>query len=195
MSRVGLWVEIVEDDVDFALRIGGGDPVHEVEELDPSASLVVAADDLAAGDIQRRKQRGGPMTLVVMRLAGHHAPIGQLEVALRAFKRLEGRVFVAGEHDGVVGRGHIERNTLGRLGREFGIVADAPGFASREINLVRAQEAPDILNVNVAERLGDQRTAPVGAAVRRSRIKHGQDAPAPYFASVPRLPVSEKPAR
>src|SRR5271165_6603841 len=79
--------EIVEDDVDFALRIGG-DPVHEVEELDPSASLVVAADDLAAGDIQRRKQRGGPMTLVVMRLAGHRAPIGQLEVALRAFKRL-----------------------------------------------------------------------------------------------------------
>src|SRR5664279_1333727 len=79
--------EIVEDDVDFALRVGSDDPVHEVEELDASASLIVAADDLAAGDIQGGKQRGRAMALVVMRLTGHRPPVGQLEVALRAFKR------------------------------------------------------------------------------------------------------------
>jgi hypothetical protein len=30
--------EIVEDDMDFALRIGGDDRVHEVEEFDAPAS-------------------------------------------------------------------------------------------------------------------------------------------------------------
>jgi hypothetical protein len=44
---------------------------------------------------------------------------------LRALERLDGRLFVDGEHDGVVGRGHIEPDNLGRLGREFGIVADS----------------------------------------------------------------------
>src|SRR5271166_3622966 len=85
--------EIVEDDVDFAPRIGD-DPVYEVEELDASASLIVAADDLAAGDIQGGKQCGRAMALVVMRLTGHRPPVGQLEVALRAFERLAGRLFV-----------------------------------------------------------------------------------------------------
>jgi hypothetical protein len=35
--------EIVEHGMDFALRIGGDDPVHEVEKFDAPASLVVAA--------------------------------------------------------------------------------------------------------------------------------------------------------
>ena len=78
--------EIVENHVDFALRIIGDDPVHEIEEFDAPASLVVAADDLAAGDVQRRKQRGRAVPLIVMRLTGQGSPVGQLEIALRSFK-------------------------------------------------------------------------------------------------------------
>jgi dimethylglycine dehydrogenase len=38
--------------------------------------------------------------------------------ALGAFERLNGRLFVDREHDGVVGRGHVEPDDLGRLGRK-----------------------------------------------------------------------------
>jgi hypothetical protein len=58
---------------------------------------------------------------------------------LRAFERLNGRLFVDREHDGVVGRGHVELDDLGRLGRKLRVVADAPRLAAREIDLVRAQ--------------------------------------------------------
>ena len=174
--------EIVEDDVDLALRIGGDDPVHEIEELDPSAPLIVAADDFSAFDIQRGEQRGGPVTFVVVRLAGHGAPAGQLEIALRPLKGLDGRFFVDGEHDGVVGGSHVEPDDLGRLGREFGIVADAPGLAPGKVDLVRPQKPPVMLDLDVAERLGDLRPGPVGAALRRRRIEHRQDAPAGLLA-------------
>src|ERR1700756_1574822 len=40
--------QIVENDVDLALRISGDHPVHEVEELDAAASLIVAGADPAA---------------------------------------------------------------------------------------------------------------------------------------------------
>jgi hypothetical protein len=82
--------EIVEHDVDLALRICGDDPVHEIEEFDAPASLVVAAEDLAAADVQRGEQRGRSMPLVVMRLPGERAPVGQLQVALSPFERLDG---------------------------------------------------------------------------------------------------------
>jgi len=44
---------------------------------------------------------------------------------------------------------------IGGLGREIRVAALAGlGFASREINLVDPQKPPDILNANVAKRLG-----------------------------------------
>jgi hypothetical protein len=43
--------QIVDDDMDLALRIGGDSPVNEIEELDAPACLVVAADDLATATL------------------------------------------------------------------------------------------------------------------------------------------------
>ena len=59
-------VEIVENDMQFAARMLGGDPVHEVNELDPAAALVLPAGDLATRHVERREQRGLTMPLVVV---------------------------------------------------------------------------------------------------------------------------------
>jgi hypothetical protein len=112
-----------------------------------------------------------------MRLAGDGAPIGQLQIALRAFERLNGRFFVDREHDRVVRRRHIEPDDLGGLGRKFRVVALTPGFAPPQVDLLRAQETPNILHVNVAKPLGDQRPGPVRVAFRRRSVEHRQDAP------------------
>ena len=73
--------------MDFAPRIGGDDLVHETEELDAPAFLVVTADNRAARKIERGEQRRRPVPFVIMRLAGHGAPVRQFEITLRALQR------------------------------------------------------------------------------------------------------------
>lgn len=51
--------EIVEDDVDLLARIGGDGAVHEIEELDAPATLVMAGGDLAGEHVERGKQGRG----------------------------------------------------------------------------------------------------------------------------------------
>ena len=64
------------------------------------------------------------------------------------------------------GRGDIEANDIGGFGRKVRVVALAPGLASREVDLVAAQEPPDILDVNIAQRLGQQRPGPARKPLR-----------------------------
>ncbi len=79
--------KIVEDDMDFAFRIGGDDLVHEIEEFDAPASFVMAADDFPTRKIEGGEQCRRPMPLIIVRLARHGAPVGQLQIALRTFER------------------------------------------------------------------------------------------------------------
>jgi hypothetical protein len=44
-------VEVVEHDVDVAVRVIGHDPVHKVEELDPAPAPIVPGPDRARGDV------------------------------------------------------------------------------------------------------------------------------------------------
>src|SRR4249920_4165753 len=55
------------------------------------------------------------------------------------------------------------------------VVALAPRLASREINLVAAQEPPDILDVNIAKFPGQQRTGPAPEPGRRRFIEQLQN--------------------
>src|SRR5215467_623647 len=55
--------EIVENDMNFAIRMNDDDLVHKVKKLDPPASPVVAADGLAAPYIERRKQHRRSMPI------------------------------------------------------------------------------------------------------------------------------------
>jgi hypothetical protein len=84
-----------EHDMDFALRIGGDDPVHEVEKFDAPACLVVVADDFATRHIEGGEQRRRPLAFIVVRLAGDGAPIGQLQIALRACQPSDGSLSLA----------------------------------------------------------------------------------------------------
>ncbi len=89
---VVLWlvgVEIIENDVDFTPRIGLDNTVHEIEKFYTAAALVLFASDLAGGNIERSKQRAGSVTGVGMRLSGQGASVGQFQVTLPAFERLD----------------------------------------------------------------------------------------------------------
>jgi len=109
MSRLGLWVERLSSTTWISrVRMVGDDLVHQIEEFDAPAAFVMASDDFPACKIERREQRRRSMPLVVVRLAGHGAPVRQFKVALRAFERLNRGLFVDRQNDGSIRRRHVE---------------------------------------------------------------------------------------
>ena len=115
------------------------------------------------------------MPLVIVALAGQGAAIGQLQITLRSLQRLDRGLLVHAQHNGLRGRGDVEANNIGGFGRKVRVGALAPGFASREVNLVAAQEPPDILDVNIAQRLGQQRAGPARKPLRGRLIQQLQN--------------------
>src|SRR5215510_12798273 len=83
-----------------------------------------------------------------------------IQVALRPFERLNGGFLINAENDSVLGWRQVEADHIGLLCRELRIVALTPALAAAEIDLLLAQRAPDVLNVDIAQRLGDQGPVP-----------------------------------
>src|ERR1700693_1469453 len=113
-------VEIVEDDVEFAIRKGGNEAVHEVEEFDTATSLRMRRDDPSGGDFKRCEQGRGGVPLVVVALARQSASIRQLQIALRPLQGLDRRLFVDTENNGLGGRIDIESAHIGGFCRGSG---------------------------------------------------------------------------
>jgi hypothetical protein len=81
------------------------------------------------------------------------------------------------DDDGVLGRRHIEPDHVGSLGDdELRIVALALGFAPGKVDLLRTQEAPDILDLDIAQRSSQQWPRPAGITLGRHLIQQRQDA-------------------
>ena len=137
----------------------------------------------AAGDFERCKQGRGAVPLVIVALAGQGASVRELQVALRPLQRLDRRLLIDTENDRLGRRVDIETDHVGRFRRELRVIALAPGLAGSQIDVVLAQKAPNILNVNILQRHRQQRTRPAGVARRRRLIQKRQN------ASVRRLTV------
>src|SRR5215510_15241219 len=100
------------------------------------------------------------MPLVIVALAGQGAAIGQLQITLRSLQSLDRGLLVHAQHNGLRRRGDIEADNIRGFGRKVRVAALTPGLASRQVNLVAAQEPPDILDVNIAQRPGQQGPGP-----------------------------------
>ena len=73
------------------------------------------------------------------------------------------------------GESDIEANDIGGFGRKVRVVALTPGLASREVNLVAAQEKPDILDIDIAQRPGQQGPGPACEPFWRRLIQQLQN--------------------
>jgi hypothetical protein len=114
--------------------------------------------------------------LVFVRLAVERAAVGQLEVALRPFQRPDRGRLIDREHDRVVGRREVQADDVGGFGDQLGVAREAPGLAPGEVDPLRAQEAPDVLIADVAQRSGEQRCAPADEARGRWLVEQPQNA-------------------
>ena len=113
---------VVEDHVhDFFgrhLRLNG---VQEADELLVTMALHTSANDLAFEDIESSEQRRCAMALVVV---GHRAGSAFLhrQAGLGAVERLDLRLFVDREDDGMAGRIDIKPDNIAQLVDELRVV-------------------------------------------------------------------------
>src|SRR5262249_5295698 len=126
---------------------GGNHAVHEAKKLDTAPPLGMLGQQFYRWRL--RALRRGAVPLVIVALAGQGASVRELQVALRPLQRLDRRLLIDTENDRLGRRIDIEPDHVGRFRREFRVIALAPGFAGSQIDVVLAQEAPNILNVNI----------------------------------------------
>ncbi len=82
-------VEVVQDDMEFLIRMSGDDLVHEVEELHAPSALGMGGRHPSGGDVEGGEQGGRAVALVVMAVAGQGPTIGELQIALRPLQSLD----------------------------------------------------------------------------------------------------------
>jgi hypothetical protein len=87
--------------------------VHEIQELDAPAALVMAGLDQASGNIERGEQGRGPVPIVGVAEPCHRFAIGQLQPALGALQSLDVRLLVDRKHHRVLGRRQVEPDNVG----------------------------------------------------------------------------------
>ena len=115
---------VVEDNVhDLSGRHLRLDGVEEADKLLVTMALHAAANDLAFEDIESGEQRRCAMSFVVV---GHRAGAALLhrQAGLRAVERLDLRLFVDREDDGMGGRIDIKADHVAQLVDELRVVGE-----------------------------------------------------------------------
>ena len=82
-------VQIIEDHMQLLAGVVGEHSIHEVQELHPTPTPVVPCPDQAGGHLQRGKQRGGAVTLILVIESGKGLAVGQFQPTLGALQRLD----------------------------------------------------------------------------------------------------------
>ena len=129
----------VQDFFDRHLRLNG---VQEADELLMTMALHTSANDLAFEDIESSEQRRCAVALVVV---GHRPGTAFLhrQAGLGAVERLDLRLFVEREDDGMGGRIDIKPDNIAQLVDELRVVGELELVDPVRLETMRAPDALD----------------------------------------------------
>jgi hypothetical protein len=99
------------------------DGVQKRDELGMGVARLTPLDHVPLEDIQRRKEGGRPVPLIVMRLAHRH-PRPQRQDRLGAIQRLNLALLIDAQHQGLRRRVQIEADNVPQFAHEFRIAAE-----------------------------------------------------------------------
>ena len=85
-------VQVVQDDVNFLIRVVHYEFVHKAQKLPSSASLEVTGFDQTGRHVQGGEQGGRTVAFILVVEARQGFAIGQFEPSLGAFQRLDCRL-------------------------------------------------------------------------------------------------------
>ncbi len=99
------------------------DGTQEFQPLRVTMPLLALRDDLTVQHVQSGEQCGRTVALVVVRHGGR-TPLLQWQPGLRAIERLHLALLVAAQHQGVLGRRHVQRHDVFELLHKLRITRD-----------------------------------------------------------------------
>ena len=111
------------------------DLVQEGKELGVGVARLAALDHMPLEDIQRRKQRGRAVPLVIVRLPRRH-PWPQGQDRLRAIEGLNLALLIDAQHQRLRGRIQIEADDVPQLAHEVRIAAELEGLRPMGLQIV-----------------------------------------------------------
>ena len=134
---------IVENDMDrLSSRKLGVDGVEEAYELLVAVALHAAADHLALQHVQRRKECGRSVALVIVGL-GSSAALLHGKAGLGAVQRLDLALLVEQKNDGMGRRIDIEPYHIAQLLHEPRVIGELELFDPVRLKAMRAPDAGD----------------------------------------------------
>ena len=102
-------------------RHGRIDGIEEAAELGGAMSSITAAEDVTGGDIEGGEQRRRAMPPVVV-VAPLSLPERERQERLGTVERLHLALLVEAQHQGMIGRAHIETDNVAHLSMNSGSV-------------------------------------------------------------------------
>ena len=95
-------VKVIQDDMEFPLRIMSNKLIHKVQKLPAASVRVMAHLYQSRGYFQCSKQRGGAMPLILMVESSQRLPVGKPQPSLGSLQGLDGRFLVHADDNGVI---------------------------------------------------------------------------------------------
>ena len=83
-------IEVVQHNMDLAIRMGADHLVHEVEEFTAATTLIVCGLHQSRRNLQRREQCRRAVAFVSMTETVYGFPIGKSQIALGSLQGLDG---------------------------------------------------------------------------------------------------------
>src|SRR4029434_3419456 len=123
------------------------DPIEELTELYRPVTTMKLADDCTALDFERSKQRGGPVTSIVV-TASFALARPHRKHRLRTVQGLNLRLFVDRQNQGFSGRIEVQSHNVANLLNEQRILGKFEGLASVGS---QSKGAPDASYAGVAQ--------------------------------------------
>ena len=135
---------VVVHDQMYLKRLGhvSVDRAQELQELFGAVATVKFADDLAGGHVQRSKQRGGPMSHVVMGTSLRY-PRSQRQDRLCAIQRLDLALLVNAQHQGLGRRVQVKPDDIAHLVDKQRVRGELEGLGSMRLQPESAPHTTD----------------------------------------------------
>ena len=157
---------VVEHEVDVEVLLHAPvDPLQEADELFRTMARLALADDDAALQIERSKQRRRAMALVVVRHRSGPALL-QGQARLGAVERLDLALLVDAQYQGSVWRVHVEPDDVGHFLLELRVVRDLEPLDEMRLEASLGPDAPHARRAD-AHRCRHRSPAPVRRVGRR----------------------------
>ena len=158
--------QVIQHDVDFPLALDTDvDVAEEGDEVLGPMLRRASRDHLARRHVQRGEEVDRAMPQVIMGPSFGVADVHRQD-RLRALERLDLGFLVDGEHDGIVGRVHVQADHIADLRHQLRIGRQLERLRDVGLQPERAPDAADH-GVTHAGRLGHRAGTPVRLALRR----------------------------